>query len=604
MSEYIIKPTAIGSFPIRIEENTSDESTSLVLYGRRKLKYGAELNENLLNLMENFCVSGVTDGDFFKPDETEVIEKDTNSISGEDVSILSRPVNGQTWFNTSRKTLNFFNSNDLSVHTGWSEILSLGQIAGNMGFINSGETLPLPTMTVNGVVHNFTIDECVWIVSPVFFTEQVSGISCSSDENGLITSTFTNSSGAVVSTIASYVILGIKDNQNAINSTTEFYSITAPSYVNEGDSVTVTLETMNVADGDVSYVITGVGVLDVDIPLSGVISVIGGVGTLTINVSADLTTEGHETMLISVADGQASKSIVIYDTSIETSTPPTSGCVVSAPASAVAGEVFSVSFSSPDVGTFPLSYYPDMSGPSSVTINTPSTPVVLSLTAPNFVTSNTNYTIFMHGSCVCGTSGVIEVSPVVETPPCLKIRTDKTTYQKDEIVNVNVTSQCIGSVTITPSAPLVGFSSNTLNFTALGQTKSFSFTAGSVGSFTLTSSSNCCSATLSSNTFVVSTATTPIMYINGDNTSSSGGLVSISFTGTPGTYSISAADSDGSVLSLSGLPVSVLIPFGASEKESALRTVTINNITMPTVLSVKSVYICCANETFTIQVSP
>lgn len=103
MSEYIIKPTAIDSFPIRIEENTSDESTSLVLYGRRKLKYGAELNENLLNLMENFCVSGVADDDFFKPDETDVIEKDTNSISGEDVSILSRPVNGQTWFNSNRK---------------------------------------------------------------------------------------------------------------------------------------------------------------------------------------------------------------------------------------------------------------------------------------------------------------------------------------------------------------------------------------------------------------------------------------------------------------------------------------------------------------------
>jgi len=97
------------------------------------------------------------------------------------------------------------------------------------------------------------------------------------------------------------------------------YTITrSASSVNEGSSVTFTLNTTNVANGTVlPYTISGISSNDVTTgSLTGSFTVNSGLATTTITMSADQLTEGAETATLTLNNAAASNFVVVNDTSV------------------------------------------------------------------------------------------------------------------------------------------------------------------------------------------------------------------------------------------------------------------------------------------------
>lgn len=99
------------------------------------------------------------------------------------------------------------------------------------------------------------------------------------------------------------------------------YQLTADNYsVTEGQTVTVTLNTVNVADGTVlPYTITGTNI-DLDDfnglgSLTGTFIVNGGTATTSFVTAADGTTEGVEVFTLTLDNAEAAVSVTIEDTS-------------------------------------------------------------------------------------------------------------------------------------------------------------------------------------------------------------------------------------------------------------------------------------------------
>lgn len=98
------------------------------------------------------------------------------------------------------------------------------------------------------------------------------------------------------------------------------YNLTrSTSLANEGDSVTFTINTTNVVNGtNVPYVITGVSSADISgAPLSGNFVINNNTASITLNITADLLTEGPETLTMTSAGKIV--SVAIVDSSL---TPP------------------------------------------------------------------------------------------------------------------------------------------------------------------------------------------------------------------------------------------------------------------------------------------
>ena len=86
--------------------------------------------------------------------------------------------------------------------------------------------------------------------------------------------------------------------------------------VNEGSSVTITLTTTNITDGTtIGYLISGIESGDISESLTGNFTVTGNTATITFNVVADATTEGAQTMLLSLVGISSSVSVTVNDTS-------------------------------------------------------------------------------------------------------------------------------------------------------------------------------------------------------------------------------------------------------------------------------------------------
>ena len=86
--------------------------------------------------------------------------------------------------------------------------------------------------------------------------------------------------------------------------------------VNEGSSVTVTLTTTNVTNNtSVGYTISGIESGDISESLTGNFIVTGNTATATFNITADATTEGAQTMLLSLIGISETVSVTINDTS-------------------------------------------------------------------------------------------------------------------------------------------------------------------------------------------------------------------------------------------------------------------------------------------------
>ena len=87
--------------------------------------------------------------------------------------------------------------------------------------------------------------------------------------------------------------------------------------VNEGSSVTITLTTTNVVNGtSIGYIVSGIESGDISESLTGNFIVTGNTATATFNITADATTEGAQTMLLSLIGVSESVSVTVNDTSI------------------------------------------------------------------------------------------------------------------------------------------------------------------------------------------------------------------------------------------------------------------------------------------------
>lgn len=98
--------------------------------------------------------------------------------------------------------------------------------------------------------------------------------------------------------------------------------------VNEGSSVTFTLQTTDVAAGTaIGYTLAGTGITAADIAggaLAGTMTVdTAGRATATVTLASDASTEGAETLRLALAGGLGAVDVVVNDTSTTPPPPPT-----------------------------------------------------------------------------------------------------------------------------------------------------------------------------------------------------------------------------------------------------------------------------------------
>lgn len=138
--------------------------------------------------------------------------------------------------------------------------------------------------------------------------------------------------------------LGVTDSSTTPSVPTYILNTTKAS-CNEGESFDISLVTANVSNGDVvGYTITGVSSADIGgVSLTGNF-VVGTTDSVTLNVTADATTETSETFLLSLDNGEDDISVTVNDTSLD----PTYA-VSASKSSANEGESFSVNLTTTDV---------------------------------------------------------------------------------------------------------------------------------------------------------------------------------------------------------------------------------------------------------------
>lgn len=158
-----------------------DDVIDLVLIGKRRVEYGEIFNTNVLRLLENFAAPSNADGN---PDQLSLTE-----------NTLLRPVRGQFWFDSTQKTLKYYNNSK------WNSLKDRNKLIGISGTVSDGEQIPLP----DGITE---YDRCAMTVSPYFYQNSQDMIShlIHVDSSGLVTAKYRNSVG-VVSGTANYMLL-------------------------------------------------------------------------------------------------------------------------------------------------------------------------------------------------------------------------------------------------------------------------------------------------------------------------------------------------------------------------------------------------------------
>jgi len=103
-----------------------------------------------------------------------------------------------------------------------------------------------------------------------------------------------------------------------VNTNNKVYELTSDvNNINEGQSVVISLNTENVIDGtNVPYEITGVDANDIDVSLTGNFTINNDTDTLTITALEDLTTEGAETLTLTLVGLGQEIEVTINDTSL------------------------------------------------------------------------------------------------------------------------------------------------------------------------------------------------------------------------------------------------------------------------------------------------
>lgn len=198
---YNVKYTDVSKTPIIVGDDSVDlVSTDIALFGRTKLDYGRDMNENLLHILENFACyeDALNPGN---PDLDNVSKIGDNPTK----SLLSTPITGQLWYNKTQSSIFFWDG------TMWNPLNMRGDFAVNWGIICDGQQIPKPT-SANG--HTFEYDECVWIVSPSSTTGVFDYIICLTDTDAVVTMQYGEPGGGTRTGLASYMIIGVRGNVN------------------------------------------------------------------------------------------------------------------------------------------------------------------------------------------------------------------------------------------------------------------------------------------------------------------------------------------------------------------------------------------------------
>jgi hypothetical protein len=205
----------------------------------------------------------------------------------------------------------------------------------NVASVDEGEDIII-TLTTRGVIDNTLIPYTITGVS----SNDIEGVNTSGNfivVNNTATATFTTTEDL------SPIEDGFKENVEIFTLTLDnigetisvdindtsvqtFELIPDVLSVNEGDQVTITLNTQGLSDGNVvPYTISGDGITSDDFTgldsLDGTFTVIDNTASVILNISNDITNEGPETFSLSLDNGGASTDpITINDTSVETFT--------------------------------------------------------------------------------------------------------------------------------------------------------------------------------------------------------------------------------------------------------------------------------------------
>lgn len=201
MAVYNVHHTDKSKPDISIKENEIDQSTDLTLFGRKKLQYGEQMNQNVLHLLEHFSLPEQINN----PGSPDLSLASKDQTSG--IEFLSNPTQGQLWYNQTQNALFYWDG------TRWTPLGMYDDLAANWGIIYDGQQIPKPISAITGRV--FDYKECSWIVSPYNFPAQLSYMLCNTDKNAFVTSVYSiDGDSSAYTGFATYLIVGIRDNKN------------------------------------------------------------------------------------------------------------------------------------------------------------------------------------------------------------------------------------------------------------------------------------------------------------------------------------------------------------------------------------------------------
>lgn len=226
---YVIKYTDTAKGTITITKSSLVTNLiDIALVGKSRLDYGEAFNENVLHLLENFSAPELS-GSPGNPD--------TSVTFG---TLLTNPVQGQKWWNSTVKRLFVFSDGV------WLAQARGSDVAGNWGTISNGGFIPRPVGS-DGYV--FPYNECSFVVSPHSYTStagssnlpsdiEVDYMRCFVEANGKVTMEFRyRGESSLRSGYANYQIIGIRGEANAAFMAVTPYAVPAPT---PGVSATLT----------------------------------------------------------------------------------------------------------------------------------------------------------------------------------------------------------------------------------------------------------------------------------------------------------------------------------------------------------------------------
>jgi hypothetical protein len=194
MADYTVNKTDTIEVPIDVQEKRVDTSSlDVALFGKIRLEYGERLNEDLLNILENFACVEKTSVTPIVPD----LDQTSNTQ-------LSNPTIGQFWYNSTRELIFFWTGEE------WTQTQVREDVAANWGQIMDGQQVPRPVSAVTG--YTFPYDECIWSVAPSVLVGKIGYMVCTTDANATLTMRYRLSGTSnIVSGQANYLIIGMRN---------------------------------------------------------------------------------------------------------------------------------------------------------------------------------------------------------------------------------------------------------------------------------------------------------------------------------------------------------------------------------------------------------